>query len=102
MTKEPIGWEPPLRTWSQEWLTSAEFASTLPEEVISSGWLGCPGASKEPIASAEQRLGQSPPPSFRNFLRVTDGWSTSSRSPSQIRSGVIDGAIVILSARKRA
>jgi hypothetical protein len=57
MTKEPFGWEPLLRKWSQEWLTCAKFASILPKEVIESGWLGYPGASEEQIAGPEQRLG---------------------------------------------
>jgi hypothetical protein len=43
-------------------------------EVIASGWLGYPGASEEQMASAEQRLGMSLPPSYTEFLQVTNGW----------------------------
>jgi hypothetical protein len=58
---EPFNWEPLLRIWSQEWLTRAEYASTLPKDDIESGWLGYPGARKGRIASAEQRLGKALP-----------------------------------------
>lgn len=47
---------------------------TLPDEVIESEWLGYPGASEEQIVAAETRLGKTLPPSYRNFLKVTNGW----------------------------
>jgi hypothetical protein len=47
---------------------------TLSDEVIESEWLGYPGASEEQIFAAETRLGITLPPSYRNFLKVTNGW----------------------------
>lgn len=47
---------------------------TLPGDVIESEWLGYPGASEEQIVAAETRLGTTLPPSYRNFLKVTNGW----------------------------
>src|SRR5690349_11001386 len=74
MTEKSFAWEPLLRSWSQEWLTSAEYRSVLSDEVIASGWLGYPAANKEQIARVEQRLGIALPPSYREFLRTTNGW----------------------------
>ena len=74
MAEKSFAWEPLLRTWSRVWLTSAEHRSVLSAEVIASGWLGFPNASEEQITSAEQRLGMSLPPSYREFLQVTNGW----------------------------
>jgi cell wall assembly regulator SMI1 len=68
-------WRPLLEQWSQEILASdADYWQSLPEEVIASGWLGYPGATEEQIAVAEQRLGTRLPPSYREFLAVTNGW----------------------------
>jgi hypothetical protein len=68
-------WERFLRQWSQELIASmgAEL-ETLPAEVIESGWLGYPGATEEQIAQVETRLGTPLPPSYREFLKVTNGW----------------------------
>jgi hypothetical protein len=46
----------------------------LPQEVIESGWLGYPGAHENQLARAEARLGAMLPPSYREFLKVTNGW----------------------------
>lgn len=46
----------------------------LPSEVISSEWLGFPGASESQIVATEARLGLTLPSSYRDFLKVTNGW----------------------------
>lgn len=46
----------------------------LPPQVIQSGWLGYPGATEEQIAHAEARLGITLPQSYREFLKVSNGW----------------------------
>jgi len=43
-------------------------------EVIASGWLGYPGATEDQIAGLEARLGRSLPPSYRAFLKVSNGF----------------------------
>ncbi|MBM1172055.1 SMI1/KNR4 family protein [Microvirga arabica] len=70
-------WEALLRQWSQEVLSS-EHADSLPPEVISSGWLGFPGAREEEIQEAEARLKTKLPPSYRAFLKVSNGWRITS------------------------
>ncbi|MEM1255446.1 MAG: SMI1/KNR4 family protein [Cyanobacteria bacterium P01_H01_bin.21] len=68
-------WHDFLRQWSQEILASMEDRpNQLPIEVIESGWLGYPGATEEHILQTEIRLGTTLPPSYREFLKVTNGW----------------------------
>lgn len=70
-----FNWERFLKRWSQELLKSmGEKRFKLPPEVIQSGWLGYPGATEEQIACAEARLEITLPPSYREFLKVTNGW----------------------------
>lgn len=71
-------WRSFLLTWSGEW------ADSLPDGDATRGeddetarrerWLGLPGASEERIVALEERLGRRMPPSYREFLEVTDGW----------------------------
>ena len=46
----------------------------LPQEVRFAGWLGYSGASENQIVQAEQRLETKLPPSYREFLKITNGW----------------------------
>ncbi len=72
-------WRLFLEEWSQEILAyDDEYRLELPAEVIASGWLGYPGATEEQIAQAEGRLGTRLPPSYREFLAVTNGWRRTS------------------------
>lgn len=47
---------------------------SLPSEVIESGWIGYDPATEEQIAVAEARLGVTLPPSYRAFLKTSNGW----------------------------
>ena len=67
-------WEAFLREWSAELLASPQIARSLLPEVRASGWLGFPGASEDQIARAEARLGTMLPPSYRSFLKTSNGW----------------------------
>ncbi|HEY9834280.1 MAG TPA: SMI1/KNR4 family protein [Stenomitos sp.] len=70
-----FNWESFLRQWSRELLESiTDNLEKLPSEVIESKWLGYPGATEKQIARAEARLGMALPPSYREFLKVTNGW----------------------------
>ncbi len=46
----------------------------LPSEVIQTGWIGYEPATEEQITAAEARLGLALPPSYREFLQVSNGW----------------------------
>lgn len=68
-------WESFLKRWSQEIVEAiAPDRDKLPSSVIKSGWLGYPGATEQQIAEAETRLNMTLPPSYRAFLKVTNGW----------------------------
>lgn len=67
-------WHELLTQWSRELIAANEFIENIPPEIIASGWLGYPGATENQINQAETRLGTKLPPSYREFLKVTNGW----------------------------
>ncbi|MET8859618.1 SMI1/KNR4 family protein [Streptomyces sp. NPDC004579] len=71
-----FAWRPFLLTWSGEWVDSLPEDETRDEDASArqARWLGFPPASEERIAAMEERLGRRMPPSYREFLKVTDGW----------------------------
>ncbi|MFF7258219.1 SMI1/KNR4 family protein [Streptomyces microflavus] len=52
----------------------AEQRQVISRERLEAGWAGAEPAGEESIVAAEERLGVSLPLSYRNFLRVSDGW----------------------------
>jgi SMI1 / KNR4 family (SUKH-1) len=70
-----FAWRPFLEQWGrQSVLNAPEYGEELPESVVASGWVGSPGATEEQLQAAEQRLGRRLPPSYRQFLHLTNGW----------------------------
>lgn len=70
-------WRPFLLKWSGEWADSLPDGEALGEDdeaARRARWLGFPPASQERIAAMEERLGRRMPPSYREFLKVSDGW----------------------------
>ncbi|MFE6777782.1 SMI1/KNR4 family protein [Streptomyces sp. NPDC057702] len=70
-------WLPFLLKWSAEWAdsTSADEARDADDEAARQArWLGFPAASEARILALEERLGRRLPPSYREFLKVSDGW----------------------------
>ncbi|MFJ9863839.1 SMI1/KNR4 family protein [Streptomyces sp. NPDC101165] len=69
MSGESFNWHDFLGRWQAEW---------VPREDEDDGQtlvpLGRPGADEAAIAAAEERLGRRLPPSYREFLAVSDGW----------------------------
>ncbi|WP_031122847.1 SMI1/KNR4 family protein [Streptomyces sp. NRRL S-623] len=51
-----------------------DHRQVISEERLKAGWAGAEPAGEEAIVAAEERLGVRFPPSYRNFLRVSDGW----------------------------
>lgn len=66
-------WRPFLETWSQEVIEAGAYPE-LPAEVVEAGWLGFPGATEEQLGLLEARLDVTLPPSYRDFLKVSNGW----------------------------
>ncbi len=70
-------WRSFLLRWSGKWADSLPDGETRGEDdeaARQARWLGFPPASEERIAAMEERLGQQMPPSYREFLKVSDGW----------------------------
>ncbi|MFF0156620.1 SMI1/KNR4 family protein [Streptomyces sp. NPDC005263] len=70
-------WRSFLLRWSEEWADSLPDGETQAEDdeaARRARWLGFPSASEERIAAMEERLGLRMPPSYREFLKVSDGW----------------------------
>jgi hypothetical protein len=78
-------WREYLRRYSAEFLGS-DYLSVAEAEgrakwMLSPAqrtarWLGFESASEQVLAEAERRLGTGLPPSYRNFLLTSNGWST--------------------------
>ncbi|MFC9843830.1 SMI1/KNR4 family protein [Streptomyces sp. NPDC060223] len=72
-----FNWRSFLLRWSGEWadsLPEGETGGQEGEAARQARWLGFPPASEERIAAMEERLGRRTPPSYREFLKVSDGW----------------------------
>ena len=74
-------WEPWLREWSRTLLERVDSANPaaypdqdLTPEMVASGWLGTAGAGESQLAALEARLGVTLPPSYRSFLRASNGF----------------------------
>jgi hypothetical protein len=68
-----FNWKSFLTRWSREAIEAID-TSKLPPSVVKSGWLGYAGATEAQIMEAETRLKISFPPSYRAFLKVSNGW----------------------------
>ncbi|WP_406192397.1 SMI1/KNR4 family protein [Kitasatospora sp. NBC_01560] len=72
-----VDWRTFLTRWSEEWADSHRHAEALsPDDAAARrrGWLGADPATEADIAAMEDRLGRALPPSYREFLRVSNGW----------------------------
>ncbi|MGW3818699.1 SMI1/KNR4 family protein [Streptomyces sp. NPDC005046] len=72
-----LDWRPLLLRWSGEWADSLPDDETQgkdDETARKARWLGFPPAPEERITAMEERLGLRMPPSYREFLKVSDGW----------------------------
>jgi hypothetical protein len=69
-----IDWEKFLMKWAQQIVRIPEYRDRLPSDVLKSGWLGYPGALEADIKNCEVRIGKTLPHSYREFLKITNGW----------------------------
>ncbi|MDH6538593.1 hypothetical protein M2167_001103 [Streptomyces sp. SPB4] len=70
-------WRTFLHKWSGEWADCLEDGDVLGEDDAAARrarWLGEAPAGEERIVAMERRLGLRMPPSYREFLEVSDGW----------------------------
>ncbi|MEM7062580.1 MAG: SMI1/KNR4 family protein [Cyanobacteria bacterium P01_B01_bin.77] len=74
-----FNWSEFLTQWSQDILESnknrSQGSQTQAEkELQQAPWLGYAGATEEQISAVEARLGITLPPSYRAFLKASNGW----------------------------
>src|SRR5581483_3109179 len=67
-------WKLFLTEYNRELLSYETIIEALRCELVKAGWLGYPGASEEEVAATEKRLKNRLPPSYRTFLKVSNGW----------------------------
>jgi len=86
MLSTPAEWMSLLRQWN-----TVAHARDLPGELASVSWLGSPSVSDDDLQQAEARLHVPLPPSYRAFLRASNGWRFASHAVPLIRQvGQID------------
>jgi len=71
---DPAKWQALLQQLSELAIADKEIRGRLTAEQIEKRWLGEPPATEEQIVAAEERLGIRLPPSYRAFLKVSNGW----------------------------
>ena len=71
---DPARWRKLLQDLSDLAIADEDIREELTPQQIHNGWLGEAPATEAEIASAEQRLGFRLPPSYRAFLKVSNGW----------------------------
>lgn len=64
-------WHGFLKQWSEDWLSTGQHFSA---KVRRERWLGSAPATEEQITALEKKLGAVLPPSYKAFLRITNGW----------------------------
>jgi hypothetical protein len=67
-------WPAFLNSYNSDLLAAPEVQEEAPREAVLQGWLGFPGADEEQILAAEGRIGITFPPSYRAFLKASNGW----------------------------
>lgn len=67
-------WKTFLAEYNRELLSYEQIVEALPREIIKTAWLGYSGASEDEVVATEKRLAASLPPSYRAFLRTSNGW----------------------------
>jgi len=67
-------WKSFLTEYNLELLSYEPVVEALPREIIKVGWLGYAGASEEEVAATEKLLTTRLPPSYRAFLKTSNGW----------------------------
>lgn len=71
---DPEAWRVLLQELSDLAIADGRIRRRLTPDQVEKKWLGCPPATEEQITAAERRLGIALPPSYRAFLKVSNGW----------------------------
>ncbi|HUR44341.1 MAG TPA: SMI1/KNR4 family protein [Candidatus Saccharimonadales bacterium] len=74
-----------LTELNRELLSYEEVVQAASPEALKKGWLGFPGIDVAELIATERRLGIRLPPSYREFLKASNGWRYPSISISDLR-----------------
>lgn len=77
MPETEFDWRTFLQAFTQDLLADDSIRASVPDEVQQTGWMGFEGATEQQIIALEARLGKPLPPSYRAFLRTSNGWRQS-------------------------
>ncbi|MFD9395958.1 SMI1/KNR4 family protein [Streptomyces sp. NPDC060000] len=88
MSGESFNWREFLGRWQEEWVPRADADADDDGQTVVHP--GRPGAQEPAIAAAEERLGRRLPPSYREFLAVSDGWQVDQTAGVYQLGGVAD------------
>lgn len=69
-----FNWSEFLTQWSQDILGNTQDQPQASHKHPQGPWLGYAGATEAQISAAEARLGVTLPPSYRAFLKASNGW----------------------------
>ncbi|MFD7766770.1 SMI1/KNR4 family protein [Streptomyces sp. NPDC059787] len=75
-TENHFDWQQFLRRWQEEWVPGEDDVEDLAEggTTLADLALAAPPAAEAETAAAEERLGVRLPPSYRQFLKASNGW----------------------------
>jgi hypothetical protein len=79
-------WESILKELSRKLINDNNRGWELTPEMLASGWVGNSQASEEAIVKTETRLGTKLPPSYRQFLKISNGWYNSDWTQMRLHS----------------
>ena len=63
-----------LQKLSKAVLSHPDYRQRFTQAEVDAEWIGYPPATEAQITAAEKRLGKTLPPSYREFLTITNGW----------------------------
>lgn len=79
-----MDWKCFLATWSTQ-LMQSSLAADIDPGLASKNWLGFKPATKRTIRDLEKRLGVALPPSYKDFLQISNGWLRTTPFVGRIR-----------------
>jgi hypothetical protein len=76
-------WTQLLTQWNNA-IFASPLAETLPQNLKDAKWLGATPATDDQLTAAQHKLGIALPPSYRAFLRVSNGWGRATQSVAEL------------------
>ena len=78
-------WNAFLTEYNRELLAYEQVVEALPRDILKAGWLGFAGVELSELIATERQFAVRLPPSYREFLKASNGWRFPSVSVSDLR-----------------